>query len=113
LARQQRLFLLADLIWLTAPICYDELVSLLLSVLGKGDLGTLSYEIALLQALKLVNVQALGKREYLLPHPTVWKPFCVFENGGMLAIRSAFLAGYRHKDRQRLSLLGTRVAVEP
>jgi hypothetical protein len=98
LARQQRLFLLADLIWLTAPICYDELVS---------------YEIALLQALKLVNVQALGKREYLLPHPTVWKPFCVFENGGMLAIRSAFLAGYRHKDRQRLSLLGTRVAVEP
>lgn len=113
LARQQRLFLLADLIWLTAPIRYDELVSLLLSVLGKGDLGTLSYEIALLQALELVDVRALDEREYLLPRPAVWEPFCVFEDEGMLAIRSAFLAGYRHKDRQRLSLLGTRVAVEP
>ena len=112
LARQQRLFLLADLIWLTAPIRYDELVSLLVSILGKGDLGTLRYEIALLQTLELVYVQSSHQREYLLSRPAVWKPFCELEDEGMLAIRSAFLASYRHKDRERLLLLGTHIVGE-
>jgi len=112
LARQQRVLLLADLIWLASPIRYDEIVSLLLTVLGNGDLGTLSYEVALLQALELVNVGTLGRQAYLLPRPSVWEPFCDFQGAGMLAIRSAFLAGYRRKDRRRLTLLKAPIAGE-
>jgi len=109
LPRQQRVLLLADLVWLTAPIRYDEIVSLLLHVLGKGDLGTLRYEVALLQALELVCVKSVDGQEYLLPRPSAWEPFCVFQDAGMLAIRSAFLAGYRRRDRKRLALLSERV----
>lgn len=113
LARQQRLFLLADLIWFTAPITYKELVSLLGSVLGKADFSTLRYEVALLQALELVHVESLHQEQYLLSRPAVWKPFCELEDEHMLAIRSAFLASYRHKDRQRLLLLRTHEVEEP
>jgi len=109
LPRQQRVLLLADLIWLAAPIRYEELISLLKAILGYGDFGTLRYEVALLQALELIGVQRLGEAEYYLPRPLAWEPFCEYQGAGMLAIRSAFLAGYRRKHRARLELLQNRI----
>jgi hypothetical protein len=108
LPRQHRVLLLADLIWLAAPISYEELISLLKAVLGNGDFGTLRYEVALLQALELIHVQQLAEVEYFLPHPSAWEPFCEYQGAGMLAMRSAFLAGYRRRHRTRLGLLEDR-----
>jgi len=108
LPRQQRVLLLADLIWLAAPIRYGELISLLKAVLGDGDFGTLRYEVALLQALELIRVRQFAEAEYFLPHPSAWEPFCEYQGAGMLAMRAAFLAGYRRKHPARLGLLEER-----
>jgi len=108
LPRQQRVLLLADLIWLSAPIRYDELISLLKQVLGDGDFGALRYEVALLQALELIRVQKLEESDYFLPDPLAWEPFCEYQGVGMVAIRAAFLAGYRRRHPARLGLLAER-----
>jgi len=108
LPRQQRVLLLADLIWVAAPIRYDEVISLLKATLGDGDFSTLRYEVALLQALELIQARPLEALEYYLPCPSAWEPFCEFQDAGMLAMRSAFLAGYRRRHRMRLGLLEER-----
>jgi len=109
---KQRALLIADVIGLIGPVTYGELVDILKAALGEGDYRFLTMDRSILRSLGILSRDfRLGKEHMLATTPST-KPFCEYDAGDLLQIRSQVLLSYRKRDRRRFDLLRNRIGNE-